>query len=142
MNNTLAESRDAKAAHMKSDAELEAKRAEIRELLASTQFPVDGMRYDQESRQITILDIPFSNASQGERLRVAAAVAMAGAPRIKAIFVREGSLLDGSSLKVLAEIASANGYQLWIEIVDEPNPETGARAAGIWIEDGEAVTVE
>jgi len=138
MLGTVEEANVAVAAHGAVDAKLAAKREEITALLAGVAFPIPGMAYDPDEKQITLAGIPLQQASQGEKLRVAAAVSMAGAPRIRAIFVREGSLLDRQSQALLAEIALANKFQLWLELVDEPDPVTGVRRAGIWIEDGEA----
>ena len=108
-------------------------RATIDKLLSHTKFPIEGMSYDHQSKLLMIGEVPFSNASQAERIKAAAAIAMAGNPRLKVIFAREGSLLDANSQLQLAEIAEANGFQLWLEVVDT-NPE----GAGILIEDGEA----
>jgi len=141
MQQAVAAAEEASDAHEDVKCLLEEKRLDIAQLLDGVQFPVDGMSYDADAKVIKVGDIPFESASQGERLRIAAAVAMAGAPKIRAIFVREGSLLDHESQAVLADIAAANKFQLWLEIVDEADPETGARAAGIWIEDGEAEVV-
>tara|TARA_R110000851_G_scaffold268071_1_gene420655 strand:+ start:7029 stop:8360 length:1332 start_codon:yes stop_codon:yes gene_type:complete len=142
MQSTVAEATAAQEEHTAVEAQLATKRGEIADLLGTVTFPVEGMSYDHETKVIMVGEIPFASASQGERLRIAAAVAMAGAPIIKAIFVREGSLLDHASQAILSEIAAANKFQLWLEIVDEPDPTTGERTAGIWIEDGEAEQVE
>lgn len=134
----LAES--ARAAHAAADEEwqeasngLEETRLDIAKLLGSADFPIDGMAYDHEAKALTIGGIPFSQASQAERLKAAAAVAMAGSPSIRVMFAREGSLLDDESRVQLAELAEASKFQLWLEVVDS-NPE----GAGVWIEDGEA----
>ena len=108
-------------------------RSEIASLLGSATFPVDGMAYDHEAKVITIGGIPFSQASQAERLKAAAAIAMAGSPAIRVMFAREGSLLDEESRVQLATIAEASGFQLWLECVD-----SNAAGAGVWIEEGEA----
>lgn len=128
---------EAAAVHAEADEALKAKRDQIAALLGSASFPVDGMSYDPEARQLLIGGIPFGQASQAERLRVAAAVAMAGNPRIKVVFAREGSLLDAASQRVLAEAAEAAGFQLWLEIVAEQPGTTG-----VWVDDGEAVDVQ
>lgn len=55
---------------------------------------------------------------------------MAANPDLRVIQIREGSLLDRESLDVIAELAGANDYQVWLECVDE----TGN--LGVVIEDG------
>lgn len=123
--------------HKDEEDALVAVRAEISELLGGTVFPIPGMSYDHENKVILIGTVPFAQASQAERIKAAAAIAMAGSPRLRVLFAREGSLLDHKSQMQLAKIAEEKGFQLWLEIVDS-NPD----GAGIWIEDGEAFEVE
>ena len=133
LDSTRVEWEVATATAEQADAELEATRAEIHELLSGTEFPVDGMAYDHEAKSLSLNGVPFSQASQAERLKVAAAVAMAGDPRIKVLFATDCSLLDDDSLAQLAEMADARGFQLWAEIVDSK-----AAGSGVWVEDGNA----
>lgn len=123
----------AQAAHDVADAELEGTRDEIQRLLSTAKFPVDGMSYDHERKTLLVGGIPFGQASHAERLKISVALAMAGSPRIRVLFVREGSMLDADSLALVAQLADASGFQLWCEIVDSKR-----EGAGIWIEDGEA----
>lgn len=132
LERTTTEHATAAAAHAEADGEVEARRAEIRELLSTAPFPVEGMGYDPEERRLTIGGIPFSQASQAERIRAACAVAMAGDPPIRVLFVREASLLDDEGLAIIAEEASARGWQVWAERVDST-----VEGEGLWIEDGE-----
>lgn len=127
------EARAAREVHDASTERLEAIRAEIAALLGTATFPVPGMAYDPDKKALTVNGIPFSQASQGERIRIAAAVAMAGDPPIRVLFAREGSLLDEESRMQLATLAAERGFQLWLEVVDS-NPD----GPGVWIEDGEA----
>ena len=91
------------------------------------------MTYDAGTKTLKLNEIPFAQASQAERLKAAASVAMAGDPAIRVMFAREGSLLDEESRIYLAELAEASGFQLWLEVVDSE-----AEGSGVWIEDGEA----
>jgi len=127
-----ATAREAEASHELAERRLQECRREIAELLGGVEFPVEGMTYDHEAKVLKIGAVPFAQASQAERLRAAAAVAMAGDPRIRVLFVREGSLLDSKSTKTLADLAAARGWQLWLEVVDD-TPE----GAGLYIDDGE-----
>lgn len=132
LEKTRTETETAVAEHKRAEMELGAARQAIAELLGSVDFPLDGMAYDHEAKLITIGGIPFGQASQGERLKAAAAVAMAGDPPIRVLFAKEGSLLDDESRALLSALADARGFQLWLEVVDS-NPD----GAGVWIEDGE-----
>lgn len=128
-----AEAAEARKLHQASDAKVEALRKDIATLIEKTPFPVEGMTYDADNKRILINGVPFSQASSSEQMQVAAKVAMAGNPRIRVIFARAGSLLDDDAQRTLAELAEAEGFQVWLEIVDS-RPE----GVGIWIEDGMA----
>lgn len=120
-----------------AEAELGSIRDSIRDLLAGAAFPVAGMGYDADAKTLTMNGIPFAQASQAERLKSAASVAMAGDPTIRIMFAREGSLLDDDSKLVLAEAAEAKGFQFWLECVD-----SNKDGVGVWVEDGEAIDSE
>ena len=52
-------------------------------------------------------------------------------PKLKVMLIRDGSLLDDNSMKLLVEEADKSGAQIWIEVV-------GNRAdCSVVIEDGE-----
>jgi energy-coupling factor transporter ATP-binding protein EcfA2 len=92
-------------------------------------LPVAGLGFEEDG--VTFNGVPFSQASGAERLKVSVAMAMALNPNIKVIRITDGSLLDSENLAVIEEMASAHGFQVWIERVDE----TGE--TGVIIEDGE-----
>lgn len=119
--------------HQEAGRQLEMARNAIAVLLSGAKFPIDGMAYDADKKLLTINGIPFSQASHSERLRAGAAIAMAGAPQISVLFVREGSLIDREHWAELDALAEAAGFQCWFEVVD-----SNREGEGIWIEDGEA----
>ncbi|WP_341394031.1 AAA family ATPase [Arthrobacter sp. G119Y2] len=96
--------------------------------LAAATFPVEGLGFDTEG--VTYQSVPFKQASGAEQLRVSLAMAIALNPGLKVIRIADGSLLDSTNLQLIEEMAVANDYQVWIEMVDE----TGD--FGITIEDG------
>jgi predicted ATP-dependent endonuclease of OLD family len=85
-------------------------------------MPVPGLGFG--AGEILYNDLPFSQASDAERLRVSSAIAMAQNAELKVLRIRDGSLLDAEGLKILDEMAEEKGYQVWIEEVlhgdDEP----------------------
>lgn len=97
--------------------------------LAAATFPIDGLGFDDEG--VTYRGVPFAQSSAAERLRVSVAMAMAMNPKIRVIRITDGSLLDSENLALIEEMAAAEGFQVWIERVDE----TGK--VGVIIEDGE-----
>lgn len=121
------------AAHQATEDAIAATRASMTELLRNAQFPIEGMAYDPDAKRLTVDGIPLVQASHAQKIKISVAIAMAGAPAIKVIFIRDGSMLDDDSLTLVAQLAEQRGYQVWCERVD-----SNREGAGIWIEDGEA----
>ena len=97
--------------------------------LAAAECPVPGLGFDEDG--VTLDGVPFAQASAAEQLRVSVAMAMALNPKVRIIRITDGSLLDSENLALIEEMAGANGFQVWIERVDESG------ALGVVIEDGE-----
>jgi hypothetical protein len=106
-------------------ADVDARKADA---LNTAAFPVDDLGFDADG--VTYRDVPFSQASSAERLRVSTAMGMALNPQLRVMHLRDASLLDSTNLAALAAMAQEQDFQLWVERVDE----TGA--VGIVIEDG------
>jgi len=96
--------------------------------IANAKMPLEGLSFDDEG--VLYNSVPFSQVSDSERLRVSIAIAMALNPKIRVIRITDGSLLDSENMKLIAEMAAASDFQVWVERVDE----TGE--VGITIEDG------
>ena len=75
--------------------------------------------------------LPFSQASNGEQIRIAVALSMASNPQLRILLIRDGSLLDRKTEALIERMAEENNFQVWIERV-------GAGKVGIVMEDGEA----
>lgn len=131
---------EAKAAHDKASKEngeltraMEAIDAEKEAAIKSAPLPVEGLSFDESG--VLFNGLPFAQASDAERLRISLAMAMALNPSIRVIRVRDGSLLDSASLKLVEEMAREKDYQVWIEYVDESGE------IGVYIEEGAVVKV-
>lgn len=96
--------------------------------LAAASMPVDGLGFTEDG--ITLGGVPFTQASQAERLRCALAIAMRLSPNLRDVWVRDGSLLDDDGLEILRELAEQIGCRVWIERVGERD------AGAIIIRDG------
>lgn len=103
--------------------------------IAAVRMPVEGLGFDDEGK-VVYNGIPFEQASSAEQLRVSVAIAMAANPKLRVLRVKDGSLLDDKSLKLLTEMAETSDYQMWVERVD-----TSGRV-GISMEDGSVVAVD
>lgn len=97
--------------------------------LAETVFPLPELGFS-EAGGVTYNGFPFAQASDGEKLRVSVAIGMALNPKLRVIFIRDGSLLDTTGLQTIAELAKANDYQVWLEDARSVDP------TAVVIEDG------
>jgi len=127
----------ADALHAEAEAAIAETRASIAALLGNAQFPIAGMTYDPDAKRLTVDGIPLAQCSHAQRLKISVSIAMAGAPAIKVIFIRDGSMLDDESLALVAQWADESKFQVWCERVDSQR-----EGAGVWVEDGEAFADE
>ncbi len=97
--------------------------------LADADLPIDGLELGEDD--VLYDGIPFDQASSAEQLRVSLAMAMAANPKLQVIRISDGSLLDDDNMALIAEMAGAEGYQVWIERVGTDGN------VGVVIEDGE-----
>lgn len=98
-------------------------------LLASKPMPIPGLSISDEG--VTYNNIPFTQISSAEQLKVSLSIAMAMNPKLKVIRILDGSLLDDDNFKVIEEMAKEKDYQVWVEKVDSSGK------VGIYIEEGE-----
>jgi DNA repair exonuclease SbcCD ATPase subunit len=102
---------------------------EKRKRIEAVKLPVPGLFFDDEG--IVYNGVPFSQASDAEKLRVSVALGLAMNPKLKVLLVKEGSLLDEDNLKLIAEMAEEAGAQVWLERVGE------GKEMSVIIEDGQ-----
>jgi DNA repair exonuclease SbcCD ATPase subunit len=107
--------------------ELSGKIAEVDEakakMIAEAKMPLEGLTIDDDG--VKVNGIPFYDLNTAERIKLSTAVAMAQNPELRIIFVREGALLSRANLQIIADMAEAQGYQLWVEIFSE-EPREGS----------------
>jgi DNA repair exonuclease SbcCD ATPase subunit len=127
------------AARLGQNAEMLTKRIEKRneekqKAIAAAQLPVKEISFGDG--QVLISGVPFNQASDAEQLRVSLAIAMALNPKLQVIRVRDGSLLDDDSMKIVEQMANEKDFQVWIERVD------GSGNVGFVMEAGEVRDTE
>ena len=110
-------------------AEIERLEALKREAIEKAPMPVENLSLGEN--QVLYRGLPLENASSAEQLRVSVALAMAVNPKLRVLRVKDGSLLDETSLATLASLCEASDYQLWLERVEQ----TDSRST-IVMEDG------
>lgn len=109
--------------------DIQALLADKESTLKSAKMPISGLGISDTS--VTYNDIPFSQLSLSEQLRVSLAIAMALNPKLKVIRITDGSLLDDNSMEVIKRLADKRDYQIWLEKVDSSGK------IGFYIEEGE-----
>lgn len=131
--------REEKNAHIESAAELEDEAKKLTEkmeqrdkekiaAIAAANLPVKGLTFGEGI--ILMNGVPFNQGSDAEQLRASIAIAMASNSKLRVVRVRDGSLLDEDSMKILEEMAQKNDMQVWIERVDSSGK------VGFVLEDG------
>lgn len=129
----LIEQRDAKVAEQQRLTDMmDAREQERRDALAKARMPVEGLGFgiDAKGKPAVLFNgLPFGDASSAEQIRASTAIAMAGNPELRVLRIKDGSLLDDDARQIIAEMAEAEDFQLWVEVV-------GTGGVGIVIEDG------
>jgi len=100
----------------KLTAELERMDRIKRDKINNAKYPIPGLAFDTAGG-VVLSGIPFDQCSSAEQLRVSVAIGMALNPKLRILLIRDGSLLDADSMKLLAEMADKNDAQVWIERV-------------------------
>lgn len=108
--------------------------AKKQELLAAAKYPVAGLGFNEDG--VAFNDLPLSQASSAQQLRISVAIAAAMNPKLRVMLVRDGSLLDDANLALLKELCVSFDLQCWVERVGH-----GAECSVI-IADGEVEGVE
>lgn len=85
--------------------------------LAEAKMPVEGLSIEEKGLEYK--RVPLSDASGSEQLSVALALASAMSPHLQDIWMKDGSLLDENSLKLVGDYAEANNLRVWLERVGE-----------------------
>jgi hypothetical protein len=98
------------------------------DMLARAEMPIQGLAFDDSG--VTYNGKPFCQCSSAEQLKVSVAMGIALAPELKIMLIRDGSLLDADSLKIVRDMAEASGSQVWMERVSE------GEEVSVIIEDG------
>ena len=105
--------------------------------LQATVFPVPGLAMGDDS--VIYNDIPYSQASTAEQIRVSVAMGIAANPELKILLIRDGSHLDDDNLRSVAEYAAENDAQVWLERVGKGSEVSVIIEDGMVMEDEQEV---
>lgn len=117
----LAEAEKAEAESAKRTAAIEEADREVIDLIESADLPVRGLSLSAD--RVMLRGVPFEQASDAEQLRASMAIGMASNPKLRVMRIRNGNDFDEDALKVIAEVAHADGFQIWMERVVADGPE-------------------
>lgn len=112
---------------------MKARAAERAAALAEAQMPIEGLAFgiNDAGKPIVLYGgVPFEQSSDADKIRASTAIAMASNPQLRVLRVKDGSLLDANSMAIMAEMAAAEDFQLWVEVVGAPD------GVGIIMENG------
>lgn len=117
-------------AFTKAMAEREASRQAA---LQKAKMPIDGLSFGLDPKGkpvVTFNGVPFEQASTADQIKASTAIAMAANPELRVLRIKDGSLLDDDSMKLISDMAREDDFQLWIEVV-------GDGGVGVIMEAGE-----
>lgn len=123
---TDAETKEAAAKEL-TDA-IDARTKVKTDAIAAAKMPIDGLSFADGG--VLYKGEPFEQCSEAEKIRVGMAIAMAANPTLRVIRIREGNALDEDSMKIVADMAKTQGFQVWIELLKSDD------GIGIILEDG------
>lgn len=106
--------------------------------IAAATFPVPGLSV--EGTSVMFNGVPFSQASQAERLRVAASIGFALSGKLKLLLVRDASRLDSNGLRMLAAVAEeVDGHVIAERVAERDEDGKYPKGLTVVIEDGAVV---
>lgn len=133
-NSVAGQVQDAETRWNEQDTIVKAKEKEKVDSISRAKMPIAGLTIGEG--EVLFNELPFTQASNAEQIRISVALGMASNPTLRVLRIKDGSLLDGKSLKLIEEMTVAHDYQTWIETV-----QAGDRVAVV-MEDGEASGAE
>ena len=119
---------DADAESLRLTNAMASRKLAAAQAVENAELPIPNLSLD--NGQVSLDGVPFAQASDAEQLRASCAIAMRDNAKLRVLRVRDGSLLDEDSMQILADMAAAADFQIWVERVIPSGQD------GIAIEDG------
>ena len=101
--------------------------------IQEAKFPIPGLAFG--NHEVIYEGIPFGQVSNADQIRASVAIGMADNPELRVMRVKDGSLLDESSMAIISKMCIDQDFQLFLEIVDESGD------VGVYLEEGEVKAV-
>jgi hypothetical protein len=119
----------AQSEYEKDTEELKSIEDDKSKALANSKMKIKGLSIDDSG--VLYKGIPFTQISSSEQIRICMEIGIALNPEFKCIFLRNYTLLDADSKKIVDELAEKYDYQVICEQVDSSGE------VGFYIEEGE-----
>jgi len=87
------------------------------EAVSKAKMPINNLSFGDDA--VLLNGLPFADAGTAEKIRASVAIGMHLNPQLRVMLIDEGSELDADSLALVAEMAEANDFQVWVARVDE-----------------------
>jgi DNA repair exonuclease SbcCD ATPase subunit len=127
--------KDLRAKYAKLERAIEEVDEEKSRMVSECNLPLDGLEFTDEG--VMYRGTFFNQLSTAEQIRISTLVAMAQNPKLRIVMIREGALVNRDNMKMIAELAASEDFQLWIErFAEEPGD------AGLHIVDGAVAFVD
>ena len=101
--------------------------------IEEAKFPIPGLAFGNE--EVIFEGIPFAQVSNADQIRASVAIGMADNPELRTMRIKDGSLLDDASMKIISEMSMTENFQLFVEVVDTSGD------VGVYLEEGEVKAV-
>lgn len=119
---------------VEADTKIKQVEAKKMEIFQNAQLPIGDLSFNDDT--LIYKDIPFSQLSTSEKLRLSFLISCVVNPKLKVMLIRDGSLLDKENMELLKKIAEYFNVQIWVEVVDDNEQ------VGIILEDGKIKDVK
>ena len=123
-----------------AESTLEAIRADKLKAIQEANIPVPGLLFDDDG--LVYNSIPLSQCSDGEKLMIGMGISMALNPTMRVLRIKDGSLLDPNNLKIIQDMVRENGFQLWVEKVNDVAGYESSGKVGLYIQEGEVIMMD
>ena len=96
-------------------------RNETKSALSKTEMPIAGLSIGEDG-ELLFDGVPLLQCSTSEQIKIGVALAIKANSGLRVIFIKDGSLLDSSSMLMIKKLALENDLQIWIERVEDLSP--------------------
>lgn len=116
--NLISDIKEKRSNSGKATERLDRIKIEKKEIIAKSNLPIKNLTFDDDQVLFNGLPLDFDHHPKSHVIGIGVQIAMAKNPRLKTIFIDDGSLLDEQTLNWLFDKCEKEGYQIICEMVD------------------------